>query len=247
MNLNQQPPEKAVRKGAQQGVYAVQEVFYTIQGEGPLVGTPAVFVRLAGCNLQCPLCDTDYTSRRSLMETKTIYEMVEDARGGNVCDLIVLTGGEPFRQEVVPLIKMLIDHGYRVQIETNGTLAPRVDDFGHLTYLKGLVESGFLTVVVSPKTGRVAELLWPLIGAYKYVLCYGKDDVKDGLPLTALNHTAHPKLARPHPGFKGPVFLQPADEQEVHLNQLNLNQVLHNCMKFGYRLCVQTHKIVNLP
>ena len=63
--MNQQAPEKQQLRG--DGLLAVHSIFYTIQGEGPFAGETAVFVRLAGCNLQCPLCDTDYTSDRRMV------------------------------------------------------------------------------------------------------------------------------------------------------------------------------------
>ncbi|WP_046973456.1 7-carboxy-7-deazaguanine synthase QueE, partial [Dyella japonica] len=96
----------------------------TIQGEGPFCGQPAVFVRLAGCNLQCPGCDTNYTSNRKKMSHSDIWQEIVHVTGEAKTKLVVITGGEPFRQpEVVNFINYLIDmKGYRVQVETNGTM-----------------------------------------------------------------------------------------------------------------------------
>ena len=100
---------------------ALAETFYSVQGEGTYVGTPAVFVRLAGCNLNCRFCDTDYSVR----EFVSIADVVERVRElGGDCPMIVLTGGEPFAQAETPaLIAALIADGRRVHVESNGTIA----------------------------------------------------------------------------------------------------------------------------
>jgi organic radical activating enzyme len=96
------------------------EIFYSIQGEGMWTGTPAVFVRLAGCNLACDFCDTDY----SVKEFASVDEIV--ARVGEIgvdCPMVVLTGGEPLAQAETPaLIAALRADGRRVHIESNGTI-----------------------------------------------------------------------------------------------------------------------------
>ena len=97
------------------------EIFYSIQGEGEHTGKPAVFVRLAGCNLSCDFCDTDY----SLKFFATVEDVVKTVRElGRDCPMVVLTGGEPFAQrEALALIEALRKDGRRVHIESNGTIA----------------------------------------------------------------------------------------------------------------------------
>lgn len=99
----------------------LSEIFYSVQGEGTWTGTPAVFVRLAGCNLACAFCDTDY----ALKFIATIPEVVARvAAVGGRCPLVILTGGEPLAQTAsVALIEALRADGRRVHIESNGTLA----------------------------------------------------------------------------------------------------------------------------
>ena len=121
--------------------YKINEMFYSIQGEGIRAGTPAVFVRFAGCNLRCNIkemgfdCDTDF-------EKYTEYTTLEIIRKvtvlGRDCEWVILTGGEPGMQVDEELIETFHTHKYRVAIETNGmyllpaeidwvTLSPKVE------------------------------------------------------------------------------------------------------------------------
>lgn len=212
----------------------VHSIFYTIQGEGPFAGERAVFVRLAGCNLQCPLCDTDYTEGRKMMEVGRIIQRVKKVGGD--CPLVVITGGEPFRQNIKALVWELIHEGFRVQIETNGTLF-----MPDLPY-----DDRRLTIVCSPKAGKVNSNLEQFIDAYKYVLHADQVDPKDGLPTLALNHSASPRVARPHPNFSGRIYLQPVDEKDDVQNRRHLQAVIASVMKHGYTLGLQIHKIINM-
>lgn len=96
------------------------EIFYSIQGEGSWSGTPAVFVRLAGCNLACDFCDTDY----ALKFFASVEQVVTQVRElGGDCPMVILTGGEPLAQSETPaLIAALRADGRRVHIESNGTI-----------------------------------------------------------------------------------------------------------------------------
>lgn len=98
----------------------IVEIFYSIQGEGTWTGTPATFVRLAGCNLSCRFCDTDY----AIKEFATVGQIVDRVREvGGDCPMVILTGGEPLAQkETLSLIRALRDDGRRVHIESNGTI-----------------------------------------------------------------------------------------------------------------------------
>ncbi|HEY2473987.1 MAG TPA: 7-carboxy-7-deazaguanine synthase QueE [Candidatus Cybelea sp.] len=96
------------------------EIFYSIQGEGTWTGTPAVFVRLAGCNLACDFCDTDY-STKFFADIDEVVARVREAGGD--CPMVVLTGGEPLAQAETPaLIDALRRDGRRVHVESNGTI-----------------------------------------------------------------------------------------------------------------------------
>ena len=98
----------------------LSEIFYSIQGEGAWTGTPAVFVRLAGCNLACDFCDTDYSTKFFASVDEVVAKVRE---AGGDCPMVVLTGGEPLSQSEAPLlIDALRGDGRRVHIESNGTI-----------------------------------------------------------------------------------------------------------------------------
>ena len=100
--------------------YRVNEIFYSIQGEGAFAGTPAVFVRFSGCNLDCPWCDTDH-SHAEEMTRDELDKAVAGLLAGHEGAIVVLTGGEPALQlhDDEPLFRGL---ACRICIETNGTL-----------------------------------------------------------------------------------------------------------------------------
>lgn len=237
---NKQSPEK--RQFREDEQLFVHSIFTTIQGEGPFTGHRAVFIRLAGCNLQCPACDTEYTNSRMLTDPETLLAAVQNKLPSGT--LVVITGGEPLRQDVTKLCWLLVDAGYFVQIETNGTLPPPSALFSHLcsTDLDG---RRCVFVVCSPKTGSVNKDLLKHISAYKYVLSHDETD-NDGLPVLALGHSAAPRVARPHEGFSGPVYLQPQDSEELLTNNLHLEAVKASCMEHGYILQLQVHKIIHM-
>ena len=99
--------------------FTINEIFYSIQGESSFAGYPCLFVRFSGCNLRCVYCDTSYAYDAGKLWSST--ELLDTLRSYN-CNLVELTGGEPLIQEnILDLTNMLIDEGYTVLIETNGT------------------------------------------------------------------------------------------------------------------------------
>jgi len=100
----------------------INEIFYSLQGEGVFTGVPSVFVRFAGCNLKCPFCDTDFKEFTEMSEG----EITAEVNKYPACH-IVLTGGEPLLQLTASLVQRLREGGRTVQMETNGTMAmPRM-------------------------------------------------------------------------------------------------------------------------
>lgn len=136
--------------------YSVKEIYYTLQGEGAQTGRPAVFLRFAGCNLwsgreadrakaQCRFCDTDFIGTDgpgggAFKEPEALAAAVAAAwpDQGRGAPLVVCTGGEPLLQVDRPLIDILHRAGFRVAVETNGTVA---------------APNGLDWICVSPKAG----------------------------------------------------------------------------------------------
>lgn len=122
-------------------MYSVKEIFYTLQGEGANAGTPAVFLRFTGCNLWsgreqdrataiCRFCDTDFvgtdgTGGGTFRNVESLADAVTAKWPQNAKSrrFVVCTGGEPLLQLDAPLIESLHDRGFRIAIETNGTIA----------------------------------------------------------------------------------------------------------------------------
>jgi 7-carboxy-7-deazaguanine synthase len=99
----------------------ITEVYKSLQGESTYAGLPCVFVRLTGCNLRCSWCDSEYTFQggRKMTVEEVRDEVSRLSPGGG---LVEITGGEPMLQErdVVPLMKLLLQEGYKVLLETSG-------------------------------------------------------------------------------------------------------------------------------
>ena len=102
---------------AREKTYPIVEIFHSVQGEGYHTGTPSIFIRFGGCNLQCSWCDTDFSKwdRMSITEIMTILKQWTTRR-------IIYTGGEPAMQKLRPLSDELHSRGYNIAIETNGTI-----------------------------------------------------------------------------------------------------------------------------
>jgi 7-carboxy-7-deazaguanine synthase len=118
----------------------ISEIFQSIQGEGPDAGKRAIFIRMHGCNLACPWCDTKYAwdeGNYYEMTSQMILDWIYRIPG---IKHIVITGGEPLLQleDLMPLIETLRESGRHVAVETNGTIIPKNLDL-------------FDLIVVSPK------------------------------------------------------------------------------------------------
>jgi len=205
-------------------VLDVQDIFPTLQGEGPHTGTPAIFIRLGGCNLACHFCDTEFETYQPL-SLEQILKAVEQKTRNQTIQLAVITGGEPLRQPVFRLCNKLIDQGYTVQIETNGTLYQE---------LPPEVE-----IICSPKPGKQgyhpirADLL-ARVTALKFII-----SVHDPLYRNIAPAGQYPASI--------PVYVQPMDEQDPIKNTANLDYTITLAMNKGYHLSLQTHKITGMP
>ncbi len=101
----------------------IAEIFYSLQGEGSLVGVPSIFIRTSGCNLRCTWCDTPYTSWRPEGEDRSIDQILSTLQDWPAARHVVVTGGEPMIQpEIAALMERLRAIGMHTTIETAGTV-----------------------------------------------------------------------------------------------------------------------------
>ena len=205
----------------------VVKIFPTFQGEGPYVGYPAVFIRLSGCNLACNFCDTEFDSyhRMELVEIITeVLRLAKNDSGEIVRKLIVITGGEPLRQPISKLCQMLVELKFLVQIETNGTL------------FRELPQE--IKIICSPKNvdGKYYKIrpdLLSRINAFKFIISAHDKKYSD--------------IAEVGQSVKSiPVYLQAMDEYNVEKNKANAALVLQLAEKYGCRISVQIHKILQI-
>jgi len=103
----------------------INELFYSLQGEGTLAGTPSVFVRTSGCNLRCWFCDSYHTSWEPTGAWRTVDELLDRIDAFDA-DHVVLTGGEPLVHDAAGDLLARLEGRYHTTVETNGTLAPDV-------------------------------------------------------------------------------------------------------------------------
>jgi len=211
---------------------------------------PAVFLRLAGCNLRCHFCDTEFESNwERLIPAIEVFEQVALVRP-TATKLVVITGGEPLLQNLYPLVEKLCRIGLHVQLETAGTL-DIPEDLGQLITGSPFPDGGKASVVVSPKTPAINKSVAAVAIGWKYIVRRGEMSFEDGLPVsnTQAKGTAKP-LARPSAATLAyqpwRIFLQPCDEHDEHLSRSNIRCAVDTALTFGYRLCLQQHKIVGL-
>jgi organic radical activating enzyme len=200
----------------------VQEIFATFQGEGIFTGFPAIFIRLGSCNLACSFCDTDFDSPKEISLSNIITQALDFANINKkrIYNLVVITGGEPLRQNIIPLCEKLLENGFQVQIETNGTLFQNIPKQ--------------VNIVCSPKntSGKYHPIrpdLLSKISAFKFLICANDK-----------NYNYVPEVGQSKCNI--PVYLQPIDEQDESKNHNNHKRTIELARQHGCRLSLQTHK-----
>ena len=226
----------------------MQEVFGTIQGEGPLAGTPAIFCRVSGCGLKCVMCDTDFSSSTWHPTLDEIMGRIDTLRFDVAAQLIVLTGGEPLRQNVVPLLRRCLDSGYTVQIETAGYIWPSGMNDPDIEL--ALIDKR-IVIVCSPKTGTVVKNVQRWCRDYKLIVGRDGNDAH-GLPAKSTQIVDKDDVLFRPPAGTAQIWLQPREEyypdgsRNPDRTLVNMKAAAELCMRHGYRLSLQTHKILGL-
>lgn len=195
-------------------MWKINEIFYSLQGEGRNTGVPAVFVRMSGCNLRCSFCDTDHNAGRMM----SLPEIIAAVNAHPLAPLVVLTGGEPslfVTADLVAALKTLT--GKRIAIETNGTR---------------LLPEGIDWVTLSPKVGLDGGDAEPLL----LDCCDELKVVYVGQDLSRYN------AIKARYRYLQPCWVNEAAQCEKNTQDC-VAAVLQNP---GWRLSLQTHRIVNI-
>ena len=219
--------------------FRVNDIFYSLQGEGRNTGRAAVFVRFAGCNLRCPFCDTEFDTFREMTAEEIVAAISQyPAR------FVVLTGGEPTLQVDEAFVDLLHQHGFEVAMESNGT-RPAPNNLDWLTvspkeYLRGTRnEEGGTSKEV--RGTRLPDEL-------KVVFDENTDPESYLLPPSLQSKAAEPSasflLPRENPPF---LYLQPCDTGDAERNA----HIINRCVDYikahpQWRLSLQIHKLIDI-
>ena len=225
-------------------MFVIREIFETLQGEGSKAGTPAIFVRFTGCNLwsgnerlrergkgECAnWCDTDFFKGQKFSCLRLI-EILENATKGWKSKTVVFTGGEPTLQlkssDGEYLVKVLLQENWNVCIETNGTMS--LDDCSALNLIYK-AKNGHITM--SPKMLKNSESI-------EHIKLTKGTDLKI---ITPSNIPINKFVEMEFKNF----YLQPLDNKDGSIGLSNLENAIHLCQKYGFKISIQTHKLIGL-
>ncbi len=216
----------------------VQDIWYTIQGEGPSAGVPSFFIRMTGCNLKCYYCDTNWDDEKDpyihILDIFCTLDKLKE-KYPNV-KLIVITGGEPTRQNLTELIEGFIHRGFTIEIETAGT------------FWQECFRAPEVHLIVSPKNDYVHSAISTNVTVWKYVVSvngYKPEAIREGLPtINPQRDGGNGNLYQPPYGNVAPIYISPCDEglAEKNANRRLALDIVLSSQK--YRLSIQMHKIV---
>lgn len=215
----------------------IAEIFYSVQGEGGLVGVPSVFVRTSGCNLRCGWCDTPYTSWNPEGEDLGIPEILDRAARFTTARHVVLTGGEPMiARDIVDLSEGLRARGMHITVETAGTVfAPVACDLMSISpKLSNSTPQGVFAAH-HEHLRLQADVLRRLMAAYEYQLKFviaEERDIDEVLSLTS-------KLDAP----SNRVVLMPEGTSAEVLNERG-RWLAELCKLYGFRLSPRLHVLL---
>lgn len=217
--------KKHISRGRHVGLLlTVVDIDQGIERDGPNAGRSAVYIHLAGCQLDCWYCETANQSGDVRALTSIIVE-VNNMRGRTQIGdkpLCVLTGGEPMKQKVGPLVETLLGHGWMVQLETNGE--EWVD----------LPDSEDLDIICSPKSDHVHTFVKSRATCWRYMIREADEyERRDGLPVCNTQKIDGSRVAVAKPTRGRPVWLQPVTEDGS--TDKNTRATKSRAMEYGYR------------
>lgn len=221
----------------------IEDAWYTIQGEAVFAGMPALFIRLSGCNLACHFCDTQFET--NLNKPRSVLEFITKLKNQFTTPqrrFVVITGGEPMRQDLRVLIQALYETGTDlIQIETAGTL-----------WQAGLglwLDQGRLVMVCSPKTPSIHPKMIDVTRHFKYIITAGEQSPFDGLPMRGTQKATKDqlqKLYRAERAYGNTIWVSPCDSYDPAKNLANLHAARDAALHYGYRLSLQIHKLIGV-
>jgi 7-carboxy-7-deazaguanine synthase len=221
----------------------VSEIFYSIQGEGPNVGKPAVFLRLAGCNLRCEWCDSKYAI--TITKTKTSNSLSNSLSYSNSCNQVVkqirqfpckhlvITGGEPLLQqgELLGLLKQL--KGYFVEVETNGSIALKIAKYvEHINCSPKLSNSGNKPYALKIKPANKKVI-------YKFVVSAGAH-LRQGFGARLRDINEIKRFIRANKIPKNRVWLMPEGVDREKIIERS-KWIIEICKKEGFNFSPRLH------
>jgi 7-carboxy-7-deazaguanine synthase len=215
----------------------IAEIFYSVQGEGMLIGTPCVFVRTSGCNLRCTWCDTPYTSWAPEGVTMSVADIVAEVRR-HPATHVVVTGGEPMIQPaIVELTHALHDAGLHVTIETAGTVwAPVVCDLmsisPKLANSTPLEREGGRWAAVHERLRQQPDVVRQLLAEYPYQLKFVVAAPADMEEVERLIDSVYADRSR--------VVLMPEGTDATTLSERG-RWLVEICKERGYRFSPRLH------
>jgi 7-carboxy-7-deazaguanine synthase len=211
----------------------IAELFYSLQGEGSLVGVPSVFIRTSGCNLRCAWCDTPYTSWRPEGTEMALRDILHEVKA-HPTRHVVVTGGEPMiAPEIIPLTQQLRDAGMHITIETAGTVFQPVacDLMSISPKLSNSTPEGQW----APRHDRLRiqpDVLTDLMGRYDYQLKFvirTPEDVEEARELIAVLAAARER-----------VILMPEGTDRDRLRERS-SWLAEACKEEGFRFSPRLH------
>jgi len=220
----------------------INNIFKSLQGEGPTVGIPTIFIRMQGCNRLCTYCDTPEARSkvihdRRIVESYTTQQVLDSLNNLNkvsICKFLYITGGEPLFRDTLEMFELkgllfIIQNSYNITIETNCDILPNTD-------LSIYIDEWMLDIKC-PSSGEISKYYkWWLQSKYDYKVKFVVSELSD-LNFIDTVIRSNPYIP-PYNIYISPVFPLASDSF--------LQSCVQFCILHNFRLNVQVHKLLNI-